>query len=166
MYFSNFYTFSRNHLILWSMVYEIVLVFLFWSTWTFDWPPMYLRWTNVDILLTIYLPHLVHVIFGWPPSQINMDPFEKSCKWSSCKPRTPCTYLSAKLGDIQISFLFSMVQMRFELMDHVLQPDRPSEKYKTQLIFLVENIVHDTFFRVEFTKNIGNLDDRKILGLE
>ena len=28
--------------------------------------PTYLTWTIVDISLTTYLPHLVHVVFEWP----------------------------------------------------------------------------------------------------
>ena len=37
-----------------------------WSTWTFDWLPTYLTWTIVDIWLTTYLPHLVHVVCERP----------------------------------------------------------------------------------------------------
>ena len=37
-----------------------------WSTWTFDWLPTCITWTNVDIWLTTYLPHLVHVVCERP----------------------------------------------------------------------------------------------------
>ena len=37
-----------------------------WSTWTIDWLPTYITWTNVDIWLTTYLPHLVHVVCERP----------------------------------------------------------------------------------------------------
>ena len=43
-----------------------VLHFGIWSTWTFDWLPTYLTWTVVDIWLTTYLPHLVHVVCERP----------------------------------------------------------------------------------------------------
>ena len=39
-----------------------------WSTWTFGWLPTYLTWTIVDIWLTTYLLHLVHVVCEWPLS--------------------------------------------------------------------------------------------------
>ena len=38
------------------------------STWT-DYLPTYLTWTIVDIWLTTYLPHLVHVVCEWPLSE-------------------------------------------------------------------------------------------------
>ena len=37
------------------------------STWTLDWPPTHLTWTNVDIWLTTYPTHLVHVVIEWSP---------------------------------------------------------------------------------------------------
>ena len=42
--------------------------FWFWSTWTFDCLPTYLKWTIVDIWLTTYLPHPVHEVFEQPPT--------------------------------------------------------------------------------------------------
>ena len=45
LYFSNFYTFSSNCLNLWSMVYAIVLLFLWFLV-------------HVDIWLTTYVPHV------------------------------------------------------------------------------------------------------------
>ena len=35
--------------------------------------PTYLSWTIVDIWLTTYLPHLVHVVFEWPHIGIPSD---------------------------------------------------------------------------------------------
>ena len=40
------------------------------STWTFNWLPTYLTWTIVDIWLTTYLPHLVHIVCEQPLSKI------------------------------------------------------------------------------------------------
>ena len=38
-----------------------------------DYLPTYLTWTNVDIRLTTYLPHLVHVVCERPLGQIIFD---------------------------------------------------------------------------------------------
>ena len=53
----------------------------FWSTWTFDWLPTYLTWTIVDIWLTTYLPHHVHVVCEQPSTKsiILRISFSKHC---------------------------------------------------------------------------------------
>ena len=53
-----------------------------WSTWTFDWLPTYLTWTIMDIGLTTYLPHLVHVVCERPPIKYTPFLINFSFNWS------------------------------------------------------------------------------------
>ena len=58
----------------WTRLFLIcLLVFGFWSMWTLLGLTTYLSWTIVDIWLTTYLPHLIHVVFEWP--------LERNGKW-------------------------------------------------------------------------------------
>ena len=40
--------------------------------WTLNVKPTRLKWTNLDIWLTTYPPHLVHMVFEWPPKRTPM----------------------------------------------------------------------------------------------